>query len=549
MGVMELHARISHLARPAASTVALGAMLALLAGTADADAAKRKRHPVVTSVAPMDAKVGETITIRGRYFVRGKNKNSVVFKRDGARAIFVKTTLGTAKQIRVVVPETLRRYLTEGVATRVRLRVLSERFGKSFTSVAKSPRITAAPLPVATKPTTGGTTNSTSSPSTPTPTPPPPPVCTADEDGDWLSASLENTLGLDACNADSDKDGVPDGYEYQSARDLNDDEYEEANTYLPYPGKRPYPNPLFADAGTDYDGDGLPLEVEYRLSKAYGTAPAGALPRDDYRLLYSDGEQYSLSTRSGGTGRRVPSQPAGSYAKGAQFLDWVNTNGYNPVLVAKDAPWYDESNRVSFDIRDANHNGAVDGNGRLGYLSGESFIYDRDSDTFISDDERDEDADGLTNVDELRGRMTPAYWKSCYGTVGEKQYPVKYEGTDLADRDSDSDGVIDGADDQDHDDIPNLMELSRNLASGEVDWDAHDGLCVIDSNISLTGPDGPDANDEPDPLEEYHPDVYGRVDPFNPCLPYAWSRTCARGVEFGAGFAPFDQSTNWFALQ
>ena len=30
---------------------------------------------------------------------------------------------------------------------------------------------------------------------------------------------------------------------------------------------------------------------------------------------------------------------------------------------------------------------------------------------------------------------------------------------------------------------------------------------------------------EPDPLEEYHPNVYGRVDPFNPCLPAIKSRT------------------------
>ena len=55
--------------------------------------------------------------------------------------------------------------------------------------------------------------------------------------------------------------------------------------------------------------------------------------------------------------------------------------------------------------------------------------------------------------------------------------------------------------------------------------------------------------DRADLLEEWHPTDYGRVNPFNPCLPYAWSRTCARGVEFGAGFAPFDKSTNWFALQ
>ena len=165
MGVMELNARISHLARPATMTVALGAMLALLAGSADADAAKRKRYPVVTSVSPMNAKVGETITIRGRNFIRGKNKNSVVFKRDGARAVFAKQTLGTAKQIRVVVPESLRRYLTENVPSRVRLRVLSQRFGKKFTAASKSPVITALPVPAANTPSgstgSAGTTGST----------------------------------------------------------------------------------------------------------------------------------------------------------------------------------------------------------------------------------------------------------------------------------------------------------------------------------------------------------------------------------------------------
>jgi hypothetical protein len=558
MGVMELTARISHLARPATMTVALGAMLALLAGSADADAAKkRKRYPVVTSVSPMNAKVGETITIRGRYFIRGKNKNSVVFKRDGARAVFAKETLGTAKQIRVVVPESLRRYLTENVASLVRLRVLSERFGKKFTAVSKSPRITALPVPAASTP--GGSTGSTvpgSTPSTGGSTPAPARVCTGDEDGDWLDAALENDLGLDACKADSDGDGVPDGYEYQAARDLNDDEYQSGNTYLPYPGKMPYPNALFADGDQDYDRDGLPMVDEYRLSKTFGSAPDGVLPRDDYRLLYSDGEQYSLSTRVGGTGRRVPSQPAATYPKGAQFLDWATNSGYNPVLVPKAAPWYDAANAVSFDIRDANHSGAVDGNGRPdyatndpGYLSGESFIYDRDGDAYISDDERDEDADGLSNVDELRGRMTPGFWKKCYSSVGEQAYPVEYAGTDLADADTDGDGVRDGADDQDHDDIPNLMELSRNMASGHSDWDNHDGQCVIDSTINLELPDGPDADDEPDLLEDWHAADYGRVNPFNPCLPYAWSRTCARGVEFGAGFAPFDKSTNWFALQ
>ncbi len=102
----------------------------------------------MTSVTPMNAKVGDTISIRGRYFVPRQNKNTVVFKADGQRAVFAKKTLGTAKLIRVVVPEGLRSTLVESKPTRVRVRVLAERFGKTFTAASMSPRITAEPLPV-----------------------------------------------------------------------------------------------------------------------------------------------------------------------------------------------------------------------------------------------------------------------------------------------------------------------------------------------------------------------------------------------------------------
>ena len=107
----------------------------------------------------------------------------------------------------------------------------------------------------------------------------------------------------------------------------------------------------------------------------------------------------------------------------------------------------------------------------------------------------------------------------------------------------------DGADDQDHDDIPNIMELSRFAASGHKDWDAHDGTCHVDAAIPTTVPDGPDPDTQPDPLALWHETDYGRVNPFNPCLPYDWSRTCPTFVEFGKEFAPFDASTNFFSLQ
>ena len=406
---MELRARIRHFARPAAFTAALSALLVpAVAGTATADAASRtvKRYPVVTSVRPMAAKVGDTIVIRGRNFKRGKNKNTVVFKRDGQRAVFAKKTLATAKQIRVVVPDSLREFLPDNTSARFRLRILADRFSKSFTKNTSSPTITALPKPI----TIGGSGSGSSTGST-SDTPAPARICHGDEDGDMLDASLENTLGLDPCNPDTDGDGVPDGYEYQSAMDLNDDEYQQPNQNLPYPGKRPYPNPLYSDANVDYDGDGLPLDAEYRLWNAYGARPAGSLPQAGYQLLYSDGEQFSLNQRDA-SNRRVPSQPAATYAKSAQFMAWAGASGYNPVVLSTKAPWYDAANKASFDIRDANLDGTV--------APSEANLADTNNDGWIADGERDEDADGLSNVDELRSRMTPGYWVSCYKPIDEK---------------------------------------------------------------------------------------------------------------------------------
>jgi hypothetical protein len=535
---MELRARIRHYARPAAFTVALTALLVpAVAGPATADAAKRKkkRYPVVTSVRPMNAKVGDTIVLRGRNFKRGKNKNTVVFKRDGARAVFQKVTLATARQIRVVVPDSVREFLPDNTTARFRLRVLSARFSKSFTTNAKSPSITALPKPVDGSGTTvnGGSIVTPGGPKGGNPAPAK--VCKGDEDGDGLDATLENTLGLDPCKADSDADGVPDGYEYKSALDLNDDEYQQSNQNLPFPGVRPYPNPLFADANVDYDGDGLTLDAEYRLWDRYGAKPSNGITDPAYQLLYSDGLQYSLSTRNA-NGRRVPSQPAAGYSKAAAFLSWAGANGYNPVMISKVGPAYDESNRQAYDIRDVNLDHTVQ--------ASEASLADIDGDGFISDDERDEDADGLSNVVEFRGAMTPQYWEKCYGAIDEKPYPVSYAGTDLVNPDSDGDGVRDGADDQDHDDIPNAMELSRHDASGFSDWLTR--TCTVDNTLK-NGPDV-DGDGKPDWVVLHPGNPYGRVNPFNPCLPFTWSRTCARGITIGEEFTPFDTSP-WYALQ
>lgn len=258
-------------------TVSLLCLVAMPAsGAWGATKKKTTPRPTVRSVAPMTAGVGDQLTIRGRNFQLGRNRNTVFFKTGSKPAVAVKAGQATRTTMKVIVPKTVEKYLTvkDGAAqpTRFRLRVLAKRFGASYTAASVSPRITLgnAASSGLTSPTTGpaadcdadGIINSVD----------------PDDDNDLLSDALEGTLKLNACNADSDGDGVEDGYEYYSAADLNN----TVGQNLPYPGKRPYPNPLDAsDPNTDYDGDGLGAAQEQLMWKAYG---GHALP-----LSYSAG--------------------------------------------------------------------------------------------------------------------------------------------------------------------------------------------------------------------------------------------------------------------
>ena len=207
-------------------------------------------------------------------------------------------------------------------------------------------------------------------------------------------------------------------------------------------------------------------------------------------------------------------------------------NGYRSVsLVDHDQHWSDPGGTATtYGLLDINRDGEESASVLPGYVRPELTYYDLFPDGYLSDDERDEDADGLTNFDETHGRATSGYWAGCY--TGEAPFDVAYAGTDVTDADSDGDGVRDGADDQDHDDIPNIMELSRRAASGL--WDA----------ISQCKP----VDGLPAPPDTHHPNAYGRVNPFNPCLPAARSRTCTLHPGLEGGAAPFDGSLDWASL-
>jgi hypothetical protein len=276
--------RIRPYLRLAAFVAALCALLAPATAGASVHAHAAKRHkakpPVVTRVTPMQVAIGQKLEIRGRYFLRGRNKNTVVFKRTGGKAIFVKAAIGTTKLLRLTVPaklnSALRTRAGAPVPTRFRLRVLARKFGKRFTKTSRSPVVgpELPPTPASSHLAApdgdcdgDGVKNSAET----------------DDDGDLLSDSAELRYRTDPCKADSDGDGATDGYEIQSAIDLNDDEYQIAQTVLPYPEKRPYPNALFPDAGVDYDGDSLTLGEEFSLWRG-SRDHAGLDP-----LSYSDG--------------------------------------------------------------------------------------------------------------------------------------------------------------------------------------------------------------------------------------------------------------------
>jgi hypothetical protein len=518
---MELRARIRPFSRRAAFAAASVALFAsAVAGVAASPAhAAKKKAPVITKVAPKDVAVGEVLTIRGRYFISGRNKNTVVFKRNGARAVFVKAELATKKMLRVTVPATVQKFFKikagNPVPTRFRLRVLAKKFGKKFTSLKRSPLISGPRPPQSIAPSGEGDCDSDGVKN----------KADDDDDNDLLSDVTEKAIGTDGCKLDTDADGAEDGFEYQSAKDLNDDGYQRPNNVLPYPGKRPYPNPLFADATKDYDGDSLVQLDEQALWK-YTYSGNHTATRTLSPLSYTDGRQSSL-----------PAQPFSTYPNQQQFLDWAAATGYGTVYLQGKYGTPVAQIAGEYALRDVDLSGFVE--------PAETNVADYDKDGLVSDDERDEDADGLSNYEELHGRMRAGYWSGCYTLEGA--FPIEYAGTDVGDPDSDGDGVRDGADDQDHDDVPNLMELSRMAAShhddreGEVD-------CKVDSTLLV--PKDLNGDGKADVDVKNHPNVYGRVNPFNPCLPFADARTCPRFHEIGGpGYAPVDLSPDYVAIQ
>jgi hypothetical protein len=416
--------------------LAVASLLAPAVANAAAKKAPKPVYPTISSISPRKLMIGEKLTIKGTHLSGGKSKSSVAFYRAGKPVIFVKADSATSTKVVVTVSTKVADLLAQrdgaGVATQLRLRVVAVKMSKSWTKNSRSPVVTPLPGVAGAAPGTPASAQQAAALAYQT--------CqqlaaldpAGDADSDGLANGSELQYSLDPCTADTDGDGLVDGYEFYSAIDLN-------GAAIPYPGKRPWPNPLDpTDINYDFDGDGLYLWQEYKLWKATGTG--FPLTR------YSDGTQ-----NTGGT------QPVTTVAQ--RYLD-------------------------------------IDGDGNL------------------TDDERDEDGDGLSDVVEFNYTGTQNWWNSHdwhykpHGpastgvvTYVEPSYALRaFSDPDPIDADSDGDGIPDGADDQDNDGWSNFVEMQ--LARGRSGY---------------------------------------RVQPFNPCLPDPHARVCSRWIPLGGTrFAPTD---------
>lgn len=419
---------------------------ALLVGPPAASAAKKNASkPKITRVTPMRISVGGTLTIAGTHFKPKRSANTIIFRAPDGQSAFAKPRRASSKKLVVVVPGAVSRLLGGANGdrpTRLKLRVLAGKFS-AFTPRRLSPVVTAFGAGDGPGGGSGGGDAGGGAA-----------VCnnSSDHDGDLLGNTFETQINTDPCLADTDGDTVEDGYEYQAALDINSNPRVPP---LPYPGKRPYPNALDPSdgrpSGTDYDGDGLALRDEFMLWLRYSADGVGRQghPGTLSDLLYSDGLQKSIDQPP----PPAPADPLYNWA-----LDW-------------------------------------------------------DEDDELSDDERDADADGLGNWDELRGRMTEEWWPLQHNGTNEPK-ESKYPEIDFLDNedtapafdahvdpDMDGDGVLDGADDNDHDGVTNQFEVRR-----PGDW-------LADAFAPGTNP-------------------WAYTNPFNPCKPFN-SERCHRYVPFG----------------
>jgi hypothetical protein len=387
-------------------------VVALLASPSAASAAKKGPAPVITGVSPMRVSVGKLLTIRGRHFKARAKANTVIFRSSDGRTAFAKPRRASRKKLVVRVPGAVSRLLVvrnnRQRPTRLKLRVLAGKFSK-YTSRRLSPVVTG----VAAGDGGGGGTDIKACDSS------------ADHDGDLLSNAFELSIKTDPCLRDTDTDGVEDGYEYQSALDLN---HYPVNPPLPYPGKRPYPNALdSSDASTDYDGDGLLQREEFAAWIQFSSDgnPRSGRP-GSLALTYSDGLQSSVTPFA------APSGVLAAWVQD-QNSDGQLADDERDVDADGIGNWDEQHGRFIEIWWPAQHNGTIEPKESkypgINFLDVEDLpdglalvVADMDGDGVV-DGFDDHDRDGLSNQFEIR---RPADWQADIAGPGPPANPWAY---------------------------------------------------------------------------------------------------------------------------
>ncbi len=356
-------------------------------------AASAAALPVITSVSPRSVSIGEKITIKGRNFKPGALKTQVAFRRAGKQTVYVKAEKATKTKLTVTVSAKVLALFKDDQTTPrlIQLNILTNRLGKKWTSdlnsVTINPAVKAPPVETPT-----------------TPTPGVPLTCEQlaaanggnDEDKDQVVNASERFYGMNPCSADSDGDGVSDGFEYWSAVDLNfayhTPEYSGDTTAVltatTFAGRRPFPNPLDGkDASKDFDGDGLWLSQEYSLWARAGSPTT---------LNYSDGKQKTQDEPVTGG---LDLNGGGTLTDDERDFDKDQLSNYIEFNTTGIQSWW------ALVLWSRPHGGAPEAElpyDRRTFADVEATELDTDGDG-VSDGDDDQDNDGWSNYIEMQG--------------------------------------------------------------------------------------------------------------------------------------------------
>ncbi len=342
-------------------------------------------------------------------------------------------------------------------------------------------------------------------------------VATTDCDSDGLTADIENTLGTDPSDADTDDDGINDGDEVTGGSDPL--------------------NPCDPNAGLptdDCDNDGLTNEAEDLgedgiASTGDETNPADSDTDDDG---INDGDEVN------GTSNPLDPCDPNPLALGTNdcdndglTVDEENNLGTDPEDSDTDDDGIDDGTEVN------NDSDPLDICDPILQSTGTT---DCDNDGLLADDEinigtdplnPDTDADGLNDGDEVNGGSDPldscdpdplALGSNDCDNDGLTNDEETNAGTDPIDADTDDDGINDGDEIDNGTDPLNSCDPNVGLPTDDCD---NDGLT---NEAEALGVDGiASTGDETDPADADTDDdgfndgieVNGGTDPLDSCDP------------------------------